>query len=266
MPFVNTNIGTYGRFGNQFFRNMCAHFICQRNGLAFRYSMNREMNRLGFRLYHGHRIYSKTLCFFPQPIPRDQQRVKREIQSEEFMNWFHVPLNANIDLSRIYAQTREFSLFLWNYIRLPPVKAGIFSANPHRQRYGSNEEVFVHLRLGDAPQYNPGWDYYSGCLEEIRAQCESGVIRGWIASDSPDHPLCKRLIQEWGLRLFKGDEVGTIQFASTCQNIVLSNGSFSWLIGALAYQSSVYYPTPNTPWHGDIFVIPDWKERKSGSI
>jgi hypothetical protein len=49
-------------------------------------------------------------------------------------------------------------------------------------------------------------------------------------------------------------------FASSCKNVVLSNGTFSWLIGLLGFYSNVYYPKIKTVWHGDIFVFPDWNE------
>jgi len=49
-------------------------------------------------------------------------------------------------------------------------------------------------------------------------------------------------------------------FGSTCQHIVLSGGTFSWLIGFLGFFSDVYFPSNREKvWYGDIFVFPRWK-------
>lgn len=57
------------------------------------------------------------------------------------------------------------------------------------------------------------------------------------------------------------DEIHTIQFASTCKHIVLSHGSFSAVIGYLAFFSNVYYPAyGDTMWYGDMFSIDGWKK------
>jgi hypothetical protein len=83
---------------------------------------------------------------------------------------------------------------------------------------------------------------------------------GYISSDSINHPICKRLIEKYGLRIYNSDEIDTILFASTCSKIVLSTGTFSWLIGFLAPFSTVYYPKITHWWHGDIFVFEHWNE------
>jgi len=49
-------------------------------------------------------------------------------------------------------------------------------------------------------------------------------------------------------------------FGSTCNNIVLSGGTFSWLIGFLAIKSeNIYYPELKEKWYGDIFSFLNWK-------
>ena len=52
----------------------------------------------------------------------------------------------------------------------------------------------------------------------------------------------------------------TIQFATTCKNIILSHGSFSAIIGYLSFYSTIYYPEYeiNKIWFGDMFSIDGW--------
>jgi hypothetical protein len=58
------------------------------------------------------------------------------------------------------------------------------------------------------------------------------------------------------------DEIQTFQFASTCKHIILSHGSFSAVIGYLAYFSDIYYPEyeADKMWYGDMFSIPGWNK------
>ena len=62
------------------------------------------------------------------------------------------------------------------------------------------------------------------------------------------------------IKLIQCDELKTIQFASTCKNIILSHGSFSAVIGYLSFFSTVYYPEYelNKIWYGDMFSIKNW--------
>jgi hypothetical protein len=60
------------------------------------------------------------------------------------------------------------------------------------------------------------------------------------------------------LQVYCGNEVDTIMFGNTCKYIVLSGGTFSWLIGLLGFNSVVYYPKQKQLYYGNIFVFPDW--------
>ena len=64
------------------------------------------------------------------------------------------------------------------------------------------------------------------------------------------------------------NEIETIQFASTCKNVVLSHGTYSGIIGYLSFYSNVYYCKVNTvgwqpvgPWK-DKDKLPNCKPGK----
>ena len=113
--------------------------------------------------------------------------------------------------------------------------------------------VFVHVRLDDACQNNPGLEYYRTCLKNINFEC------GYISSDSPDHPMVKSLISEFNLALYNNSPVETINYAKKFDKLILSGGTFSWWIGVLSKASEIFYPKQKIIWHGDIFVFPEWK-------
>jgi hypothetical protein len=72
--------------------------------------------------------------------------------------------------------------------------------------------------------------------------------------------MCIALINKYKLQPVKDTEVKTIMFGSTCKNIILSNGTFSWMVGLLGFYSKIYYPKIKNSWHGNIFVFPEWKQ------
>lgn len=250
MSFINNNNGTSGRFANQFFRNTVAHFISEKWDLDFKYSMPDAMSRLGLMFYKGIRKF---------PINQTYN-----ITNRNFMKFINGNGNGasgtdlapgNINLSGDYFQTVEYAHYLREYINRMDVKSKIIAANPYRVRYkDSTSTVFVHVRLDDARQFAPSFQYF----DSILAGCQ--FDEGWISSDSINDPICKQLIQKYGLKVWSGDEVDTIQFASTCKTLILSNGTFSWLMGLLAFRddSIIHYPKIKKIWHGDIFVFPDW--------
>jgi hypothetical protein len=67
-------------------------------------------------------------------------------------------------------------------------------------------------------------------------------------------------METFGLELFQKDEVETLMFASTCHHLVLSFGTFSWMMGALGFQSNVYVPPSRfNIWCLQSFDMPGWK-------
>jgi hypothetical protein len=50
-------------------------------------------------------------------------------------------------------------------------------------------------------------------------------------------------------------------FGSTCKNIILTGGTFSWLIGFFSLKNSnVFYPELQDRWYGDIFSFSSWEK------
>jgi hypothetical protein len=86
----------------------------------------------------------------------------------------------------------------------------------------------------------------------------------YIATDNATHKMVNMIVKKYPSAKFLDlDEVQTIQFASTCKHIILSHGSFSAVIGYLAFFSNVYYPSYKLArkiWFGDMFTIEGWKE------
>ena len=81
----------------------------------------------------------------------------------------------------------------------------------------------------------------------------------YISSDESNHKIIKDITKIHDAEILNYNEIQTIQFGSTCKNVVLSHGSFSAVIGYLSFFSNIYYKEYGEKnWHGDIFSIPSW--------
>lgn len=239
MPPNNT-IGLAGRFANHIIRNLYASFLAEAGDVQFVYSYDDEAKQLGIPLFRsGKTVYEQTAV----------------IRDEFFTDLLDKRVDYNIFVDWCSAQNHTFALRLYHYFRSPAVQKSIQDANVFNKRYGTNDEVYVHVRLDDAAEWNPGYDYYDKAL----AKC--GANGGYISSDSPQHPTVLVLAAKYNLQLFERKEVETIMLASSCKYLVLSHGTFSWLMGALGFDSKVYIPHDRyiKKWCGPIFDMPGWE-------
>lgn len=249
---MNSNHHTLGRFANQFFRNVASHFIAKKNDIQFNYSCEKELDDLGFSLYkEGKNTYETDNTI--------------SIQEHEIMDYIENPekmIHSNIIMTGYY-QIKDLCFYLKKYFMdNEERRQQIMEKNPYQSRYNQNDDLFIHVRLGDIIQngWNHSFDYYDSLMDDIYKKYP--IQKGYISSDSLEHEICQRLIEKYNLTVFNDDEVHTIQFGSSCKYIVLSNGTFSWLIGFLGFFSTIYYPDPTMKpiWHGDIFVFPEWNK------
>lgn len=158
-----------------------------------------------------------------------------------------------LSTAKIFCQSPEFSKYLFEYVNQDFVKKSIMD-NKFKDRYKNNNDVFLHIRLGDVICYNPNFDFYDGIISTLTYD------NIFIASDSPNNEICTKLCSKYNAKMYNENETDTILFGSTCKNIILSGGTFSYMIGLFGFYSNIYYPTNKYKWHGDIFNLPNWKE------
>lgn len=236
-----------GRLCNQIFRNLAVSFLAEKFNLKVDYANREMMERLGLSLYSGEKEYATTTV----------------LTDHNYFSVYHAKeWTSNLDPNADYFQTVYISHFLYAYLTADPIKTNIMSNNPFCHRYNNNRDAYVHVRLGDADMHNPGSAYYIHVLRNL------SFDHLYVSTDSPDHPILQELSTAYpNAILVDMDEVSTIQLASTCKYVVLSHGSFSAMIGYLAFYSEVHYPEyGDTMWHGDIFSIDTWIEHKKRRI
>jgi hypothetical protein len=240
---INSSCSHQARLGNLFFVNMALHFIALRNNLYVTYKYNKEFIELGIRFFTGRKSYDEELY-----LTEDNffEIIKRNIKLEK---------NIIIDSNKFFCQNSDFCFYIkeqFNYI----FKENIQKKNLFKHRYNNNNDIFVHVRMGDLKEdlcFHANKNYYDKMLETLTFE------NGYISSDSIESDICDFLIKKYDLIVINYDEVKTIMFASTCDKIILSGGTFSWLIGFLAfYADKIYYPNYKNTWYDDIFVFDEW--------
>jgi hypothetical protein len=222
-----------GRLCNQIFRNIAVSMIAEKNNLHVTYASPHKMNQLGIPLYVGKLKYKRTIA----------------LTDDNYFTLFDLPLHTNLNANDHFFQTQEISTKIKEYLNMN--KESIIRANPFR--YHTNNDIFIHVRLTDVQEHNPGIDYYKKAIE----QCDYTHI--YIGTDDPNHKIIQELTLP-NVTILQTDEIQTIQFGSTCKYIILSHGSYSAIIGYVGFFSTVYYPAYKTMWYGDIFSMDGWNK------
>ena len=237
----NSNIHN-GRLGNLFFVNMVLHFLSLKLNLNSNYKYFDKFVKLGIYLHKGNNSYDDTLTItddnFIEIIQNSDISKCNVILNNE--NWF---------------QTSEFASYLQKYFNISYNKYKITEKNIFKNRYNCNNDLFIHVRLGDVEsRVNNIIQYYDETIKNLIYN------NGYISSDDISNPMCQFLIKKYNLIIINYDVIETIMFASTCNNIILSGGTFSWLIGFFSfYSKNIYYPNLKNCWFGDIFKFSFWK-------
>lgn len=230
MSIILNDVG-YGRLCNQIIRSIALSMIAQNNDLYTEYrNYNIICKVLGINLFCGTKKYDKTVI----------------VKNDNYLNLLHnsKQIDYNLNLNFDFFQTEEIINLIYEYLNLEENKKNIINHNPFKDRYNNNNDLFIHIRLGDVANRSPGIQYY---LKVIK---QTSFENLYIASDSLNNTIIKDIqkIYPNAILVNKTPEE-TIQFGSTCKNIILSHGSFSTVIGYLAFFSKhIYYPNFDTGW------------------
>jgi len=207
------------------------------------YCNKRTIEKLGIHLFSGKRVHEET----------------RPLTDQNYFDMYNSEPSSfvyNLDPNHDYFQTKEITNWIYEYLHTDEIKRCIIEKNPFQKRYNQNNDLFIHIRLTDVAHHNPGVQYYLNTIQTIK-----GCNQMHISTDDINHPIVQTICKKYpSIKWLNCDEITTFQFASTCKHIILSHGSFSAIIGYLAFYSTVYYPQyePNKIWYGDMFSIPGW--------
>ena len=175
----------------------------------------------------------------------------REVHPEQYLDDYtltnFITVNEYFDQGIVFDggfQLKDFLLKFRNEIR---------SSFDLQYTDSCNDDLFIHVRLGDVQNHNPGLEFYRESIKSLKFN------KGFISSDSPTHPMVQQLIDEFRLSQYtNSDPLETINFAKNFKNIITSKGTFSWWIAFLSQAENIIVPIGDAMWYGDIFVFDDW--------
>ena len=228
-------VKTSGRLGNILFQNIGVSILARKfdykTEIINQYALTEnDKNILGLKLYSGNNIKSDL----------------KKIGDDNVLDILKLD---KIDYGLDFEGYFELKDFVIDY------KKDIIEHFSLKYDYISNDEVFVHVRLGDIYYYHKlaKLEYYIKALDSIT------FTKGYISSDTIDHPFVLELVKRYNLIIYNDSPVNTINFAKNFNNLVLSQGTFSWFIGFLSKANNILYPNNYNRWHGDIFVYDEWQ-------
>ena len=210
---MTTTTANNGRLCNQIIRNVAVSIIAEKHDLMVTYANKDWIQTLGIELFCGKNNHNETM------VLKDDNYF--EILNKDTFSY-------NLDPNGHYFQTKEITFFLYGHFRSKSSAKRIIEKNVFQTRYKNNNDVFVHIRLGDAAQHSPGMDYY---LRAIRTVGEFDQL--YIASDDIHHPIIRGIIEQYPnaqLNTEPNDEIHTIQFGSTCRFVSWQFFGSDWLL------------------------------------
>jgi hypothetical protein len=231
-----------GRLGNQIIRNLAVSLLAKKHNLKVNYYNKDLINKIGIELFSGSNTYTSI----------------QNLTDDNYFNIFNCDnLNYNINPNNNFFQTKEITIFLYNYLHTDEIKNNIIKNNPYKDLYNKNNDLFIHIRLTDVEKFNPGITYYINAIKNINFD------NLYISSDDINNNMIIKILDLYPkAKLINFNEINLFQFASTCKHIILSHGSFSAVIGYLSFFSNIYYPEYeiHKMWYGDMFSINKWNK------
>tara|TARA_Y100000389_G_scaffold153040_1_gene153173 strand:- start:15476 stop:20974 length:5499 start_codon:yes stop_codon:yes gene_type:complete len=218
---ASTTKNSLGRLGNMIFRNIVINIIAKKHNLLVDYDHYDIISNIGIKLFIGEKYY-----------------LDRKVIHEN--NYFDIYnesiLNYSIQTPRWgFFQKSEFSKLTFEYLNTVESRENFIENNPHKDRYKNNNDCFIHIRLGDLEKWNPGFNYFDSILSKL------DLTNIYIATDNNNHSIIKQLkIKYPNIELLDNDLKNIIQFGSTCKHVIITQGTFSAIIGYLSFYSIVY--------------------------
>jgi hypothetical protein len=215
--------------------------------------------RLGNNLiqYFVSKLFAKKNSLFFNCVPNylgvDWSTITKEIKTGEIVGNKVMIINDENFIEFLNREIIEpfhyhFSGFFQNKLILEEYEDDIkkLISVIHKER--EKDEYIIHYRIGDVSNDRRMLpiEYYEELINYQKG-------KGFLISDTPSHPNCELLIKKYDLTLVNLHPLESILFAKNFNNIILSEGSFSWWIGFLSKTKNVFYNKRKFKWHGDLF-------------
>lgn len=236
-----------GRNGNYVWRAMAVSMIAAKHNLCVIYERQQLLEELGISCFSGAQDYPEKPAI--------------ELTCENFFEILQAdaPIKQNLVTHDFY-QTHEIAQSLHRECHTVKFRDYFLSRNPFREQDWSST-IFVHVRLGDILDFHGElpYEYYARAIGQASLHLSEAGAQLLISSDSPNHGLVKKLVQDASLpaKIFmEKDPVRVWQVASLARALVLSHGTFSTIMALLSTSDLIYFPSATGKWVGPIDDLP----------
>ena len=207
-----------GRLGNNLIQYAAGAILAEKTGL-----------RLGTKPESRNNNFGEA--FSLQPIDGVCYDKTIELNDKNYYDHLNNPeptigyiLNGFFQDSKLLCDFRDQILDLY---KLPEPKESV-----------SSDDVFIACRLGDClkgPRTYCTMEYIENQLKSSRHKYD----KAYVTSDTITHPPLKRLIEEYNLTVYQDEPMDTILFGAQFNNLILSAGSFSYLMAYFSKADNV---------------------------
>ena len=222
-----------GRLGNNLIQYAAAAILAKKAELCLKTEPKRTYRNTG--AYKTESSANKQIItdfgkvFNLQPIDGACYDETIELTNKNYFDHLDTPqpnvgyvLNGFFQHKKLLCDYRDQILDLY---KLPAIKA-----NP--------DDAFIACRLGDCLTSSRTYctmEYIENQLKENRTKYD----KAYITSDTITHPPLKRLIEEYDLTVYQDEPMDTFLFGAQFNNLILSAGSFSYLMAYFSKADNV---------------------------
>lgn len=215
-----------GRAGNQVIRVIASNIFAEKFNLLVNWNDYHKdlFEKIGLKLFEG------TNDFKNKPAIT--------LTSDSYFKYYDCDsIDVNFNTSG-FLQSKQVTCLINQYLNLPQNMNQIINNNKFNNRYKTNNDCFIHIRLGDVSEFNPGFEYYDNILSKLKFD------NLYVSSDGHGNEIVNKILKKYPNNIICYHNItDTFLFGSTCKHVVLSHGTFSAFIGYISFFSYVY-PIP----------------------
>ena len=120
------------------------------------------------------------------------------------------------------------------------------------------DKFLIHYRLGDVERISGDcpYEYFEKTINILE---KKGLKQGYLITDSPSHPKINRILNNFHqIELYHASPMEDLIFGMAFDNIVLSKGTYSFILGYNSKATSIYYEDVIWNWTPKIFLEEKW--------
>ena len=261
------NNGEGGQLGNQFMRNFILYFLVKKYNFkcSVKYYLEKDFQKLGLPFFSSD---NNIKCEGEEKILINAYKcIQKKTKIEDINLKWGIKYFIH---ERSYYQSIKYAEFMiYNFHKKNnTLIKRIINNNKFKERYDNNKDIFIHIRSGRLfdriPPIIPCFEYYDYVINSLDGKYDNI----YVCSDNVNNNIIQRLKEKYEVKIpeCNNNKLDVILFGSTCKYVVLSSGSFSFMIGLFSYFTKNIYFSSNTGklgkrmdkrWHPDYYLAMD---------